>query len=154
MSAVLRISDDFFEESYSLVALKSDLEDHSLVYAINGSLKCNFARTRTDLELMDRTFFTVFEWRDEIAERSWALIGNKGMKKELVSDGGLFDNEPSFSKQWLVPEYREADFIFRLEREENGLEAHLIKALMSIPKVIAAYRIDAAKLKQRNNLIF
>jgi|SRR5690606_33988786 len=149
-----KISDDFYGESYTFIALRSNLEDHALVFAINGYLKSNFKRTREDLELSGNFSFPVFEWKDVINDRYWTLIPNKCQKMELLEESGLFPEEPSYTTFYVIPEHREVDYILKLEQEDNDLETQLIKTFYKIPKIITAYILDTTKLKHKNNLIF
>ncbi|MCG2459341.1 IPExxxVDY family protein [Flavobacteriaceae bacterium F89] len=149
-----KISDDFYGELYTYIALRSNLEDHALVFAINRFLKSNFKRTRKDLELSENVSFPVFEWKDLINDRYWTLIPNKCHKMELIKDGGLFGEEPSISTFYVVPEHREVDYILKLEQEDNDLENQLIKTLFKVPKILTAYTLDTTKMKHKNNLIF
>lgn len=149
-----KISDDFYGELYTFIALRSNLEDHSLVFAINGYLKSNFIRSRKDLELSGNFSLPVFEWKDLINDRYWTLIPNKCQKIELLGDGGLFGEEPSYTTLYVVPEHKEVDYILKLEQEDNDLEEELVKKLFKIPKIVTAYILDPSKLKHKNNLIF
>jgi len=149
-----KISDDFYGESYTFIALRSNMEDHALVFAINAYLKSNFKRTRNDLELSENFSFPVFEWKDLINDRYWTLIPNKCQKMDFLGEGGLFQQEPSYTTFYIVPEHKEVDYILKLEQEDNDLEEQLIKTLFKIPKIVTAYTLDTTKLKHKNNLIF
>ena len=149
-----KISDDFYGELFTFIALRSNLEDHALVFAINGFLKSNFKRTREDLELSENFSFPVFEWKDVINDRYWTLIPNRCHKMERLEDGGLFGEEPSYTTFYVIPEHKEVDYILKLEQEDNDLEEQLVKKLFKIPKILTAYTLDTTKLKHKNNLIF
>lgn len=149
-----KISDDFYGELYTFIGLRTNLEDHALVFAINRYLKSNFKRTKKDLELSENFSFPVFEWKDLINDRYWTLIPNKSHKIALLEDGSLFGEEPSYTTFYVIPEHREVDYILKLEQEDNDLEEQLVKALFKIPNILTAYSLDTTKLKQKNNLIF
>lgn len=154
MAAVHKITGDFFEDSFTLIALHSSLEDHSMVYAINLGVKSVFKRAKKDLEIDDQSSFPIFEWQDESRDRFWSLIANSSTKKERFIAVDLFQDEPSFTKYHLIPEYKEVDYFIKIEHDDDLDEAALVKSLLNIPKLITAYIVDAENLKSKNNLIF
>ena len=154
MSAVHKISEDFFEDSFTLIALHSSLEDFAMVYAINLGIKTVFKRLPNDLELEAQLSFPIFEWQDKVNDRYWTLIANSRTKKEETIRTDLFQDEPSFAKYHLIPEYKEVDYFIKIEHDNDLNEPALVKSLLAIPKLVTAYSIDAERLKSRNNLIF
>jgi len=154
MATTHRIPDDFFEESFSLIAIHSSLEDYALAYTLNRCLKTRFARLRTDLDIDNGISFPIFEWKDTANDRYWTLISNISRKQEKGEALNLFTNEPPFTTYHLIPEFRDVDFFMKIEGEQAANEDELIKELGGIPNLIAAYGIDPEKLKSRKYLIF
>ena len=154
MMAIHKITADFYEDSFTLVALHSSMEDFAMVYAINLCLKSNFKRTTQDLELSDHISFPIFEWRDFHNDSYWTLLSNNSIQEESLVGSDLFANEPSFSKHNLVPEYKEADYLLKIEHDDNSLEEKVVRQLQAIPRIITAYILDVEQLKSKNNLIF
>lgn len=154
MVAVHKITDDFHEDSFTLVALHSSMEDHAMVYAINLCLKSNFKRSSKDLDLSQHISFPIFEWRDDGNDSYWTLMSNKSQQEENFVRGGLFENEPLFSKHYLLPEYKESDYLLKIEHEDDALEEQTVKQLLTIPNVITAYVLNVDHLKSKSNLIF
>ncbi|MBT8298657.1 MAG: IPExxxVDY family protein [Maribacter sp.] len=154
MTAVHKIIGDFFEDSFTLIALHSSDEDYAMAYAINLCIKSIFKRSSKDLELSEHRSFPYFEWHDDQHDRYWALIANTSTKKEGLVREGLFKDETSFIKHHLVPEYKEVDYFIKIEHDDDLNEDKLLKSLIAIPKMVTAYSIDADKLKSKNNLIF
>jgi len=154
MVAVHKISGDFYEDSFTLIALHSSMEDFAIVYAINKGIKSIFKRSSKDLELSEHLSFPFFEWQDDLNDRYWTLIANESTKKERLERGGLFQDEPSFAKRHLVSEYKEVDYFMKIEHDDDLDEEMLLKRLLDIPKMVTAYSIDIDKLKSKNNLIF
>ena len=152
--AVHKITDDFYEDSFALVALHSSLEDFSIVYTINSYLKSKFKRASEDLDLSEKVSFPIFEWKDDSTESYWTLISNKSQFQEKSMGNDLFENEPSFSKQYLLPEYREVDYILKIESDDFAFDEDVLKSLLTIPKIITAYILNTDHLKSKNNLIF
>jgi len=54
----------------------------------------------------------------------------------------------------LLPEYTTVDYLLKIEHDDEDIEEDILKTLLTIPKVITAYRIDIDTLKSKNNLIF
>lgn len=154
MAAVYKITDDFYEDSFTLVALHSSMADYAMVYALNLCLKSNFKRSSKDLDLSQHISFPFFEWRDDSNDSYWTLIVNNSQHEENFVRSDLFENEPSFSKHYLLPEYKESDYLLKIEHEDDALEEQTIKQLLTIPKVITAYVLDVDHLKSKSNLIF
>jgi hypothetical protein len=154
MVAVHKITGDFYEDTFYLIALHSSLEDYAMVYAINQCLKSNFKRAKTDLDLSEQGYFPYFEWKDEINDRFWTLIVNCSINEVRYKGIDLFRDEPSYTSNYLVPEYKEADYFLKIEADET-LNVHtIVKSLFEIQKVMTAYEIHIEKLKSKNNLIF
>lgn len=155
MSTVYKIKDDFFDESFLLVALHCSLEDYSMAYGLNNVLKANFKRNREDFELSENQSFPYYEWEDEFNCRYWVLFSNHSSKKEMVTNNDLFQYETTYSIPRLIPELKEVDYFLKIEDEDDTLnEDDIIKTLLGTPKIMAAYKVEANKLKSRNNLIF
>ncbi|MDV7137780.1 IPExxxVDY family protein [Maribacter sp. TH_r10] len=154
MAAVHKISGDFYEEDFTLIALHSTMQDYAVVYALNNVLMSLFVRAPKDLEVSEHMSFPFFEWQDDQHDRYWIVIANKSTKKELLVRDGLFQDEPSFAKHYLVPEHKEVDYFVKIEHDDDLNTSDLVKKLLTIPKIITAYSLDADTLKSRNNLIF
>lgn len=154
MAVTHRILDDFLEESFSLFAIHSTLEDYAVVYTLNQYLKSRFQRLQTDLDIDKGISFPIFEWKDVNNDRYWNLISNSCRKAEAGKTNELFNNEPSVTTYHLIPEYRDVDYLLKLEGEPDESEETIVKRLSGIPGFITAYAIDTNKLKSKKNLIF
>ena len=140
------------ETTFSLFAIHSNLEDYALAYALNKSCGLRLKRTDKDLELDRQGLFVVFHWKDQGNYREWTLFRNPGMEASSGPYEGLFPNEPTMNRPYLIPERKEVDFFLKLDGEEHGLK--MLPELLSIPKVITAYRLEVSKLKSKYNLIY
>lgn len=155
MSAVYKIKDDFFDESFLLVALHSTLEDYAIAYGLNSVLKSNFKRGKADFDLSENRSFPYYDWEDELNYRYWVLVSNQSAKKESVTNNDLFQYETTYSTPRLIPELKEVDYFLKIEGDEDTMDSNkIIKTLLGNPKIMAAYEVDINKLKSRNNLIF
>lgn len=154
MATTHRIFEDFYEETFALLALHSSLDDYAMVYALNSTLKTKLKRTRADLDTSENFSFPFFEWKDELNHRNWTLITNYSSKEESMGSDDLFQNEISFTTNYLVPEHRDVDYFLKIEQDDQDIDDELISAILEIPKIITAYPIDVDKLKSKHNLIF
>lgn len=154
MAAIHKISDDFYEDSFTLIALHSSLEDYAVVYALNKCLKSNLQRSRTDLDISHNIPFPIFEWKDAMNDAYWTLITNHSIKEVSLDQSGLFQNEPSYTVHHLISEYKEVDYFLKIEQDDLDVGHNIIKPILTIPKVIMAYIVEIHALKSKNNLIF
>jgi len=152
--AVHKITDDFYEDSFTLLALHSSMEDYAIVYAVNLCLKSNFKRTYQDLDISDHISFPIFEWKDDNTDNYWTLITNSSVQEDNLVRNGLFENEPSFIRHHIVPEHKDADYLIKIEHDDWSLEKNTVKQLLTVPSIITAYVLDVDQLKSKNNLIF
>jgi hypothetical protein len=152
MGATLRIYEDLYVEEFSLVGIHTSLEDHALVYALNGALKIHLKRTAKDLSFSSSISYPCFEWKDELYDRNWVLFINSCITSQQTSPAGLFPEELSYTSHQLVPEHKEVNYLLKMD--EDGLNAALLQKIKAIPKVVTAYAIETEKLKSKPNLIF
>lgn len=154
MVAIHKISTDFYEDSFDLIALHSNLEDYAMAYALNSSLKASFCRRRSDLDISTHIRVPIFEWKDDINDRYWTFFRNNNLREETISRSGLFSEEPAISKFTVVTEYRDVDYFIKIEQDDQIDTEALIKSLLAVPNIVMAYSIDTNKLKSKNNLIY
>lgn len=154
MAAIYKINDDFYDESFILIALHTTLEDYALVYGLNRSMKARFKRAKHNFELAENKSFPIFEWEDIFHDRYWVLIANHSSEQERIANNDLFQNETTYTKPRLVPEYKDVDYLLKIETEKEIETDALIKKILMLPRVMAAYEISTDKLKSKNNLIF
>ncbi|MGB5429271.1 IPExxxVDY family protein [Eudoraea sp.] len=153
MITLHKFSDDFCEENYVLMALHSGLEDYALAYTLNKALKTSLKRSKTDLDISNKTSFPIYEWKDKLNDRYWTLIVNTSIKDEYLEFDDLFRNETSSTVYHLLPEYKDVDYLLKIEQEEDEIDSGMMDAILEIPKIITAYQIETNKLKSKQNLI-
>ena len=149
-----KIFEDFYEETFGLIAIHSSLEDYAIVYALNNSLRTKLKRSPADLDMSENFSFPFFEWKDELNQRNWTLITNYSSKEESAGSEDLFKNEISYTAHYLIPEHREVDYFLKIEQDDYEIDETLIRVIQEIPKIITAYPIDVDQLKSKNNLIY
>ncbi|OBX25319.1 hypothetical protein LX77_01194 [Gelidibacter algens] len=151
--------DDFYDASYSLLAVHCRLEDYRLAYLLNRSLNLKLKRQPQDLDYKYfAATYAIYEWFDEEFFTTWHLVANVCKKEEdsLQSSGSLFStNEKVLKTYHLLPEFKNVDFFIKISNDERYLdEKQMLEKIQSIPQVITTYTIDVDKLKSKDNLIF
>ena len=149
-----KLSEDLCIEEFVLIALHSSSEDHTLVYSLNEFLKIRLSRSKEDLEIEDLGSFPIFEWKDQINERSWILITNVDAREENLKRQDLFQDEVSTTVKHLIPEHREVDYFLKVEQGDECLEYDIVKSLLKAPNIVTAYIVNTDRLKSKLNLIF
>ncbi len=149
-----KISADFFDDSFQLIAIHSNLEDYAITYAINSNCGLHLKRMKNDLHLEQNQTYAVFDWDDELNHMYWTLISNKCEVEEIIPSDGLFGSNVSTRTDHLIKERKEVDYFLKVDAAEDDILAQKIKAINKISKVITAYPLDTETLKSKRNLIF
>lgn len=154
MSAVHKLSIDYYDEPCLLIAIHTPLEDYTLAYQINKSLHTRLARLKQDIELGSDARFSVFGWEDVSTDVYWQLIANQTEVFTQERYGDLFQSTPVATRACLVPELKEVDYFIKVDEADQALEEQLLEALVHIPSVVTAFAVEYDRLKSKNNLIF
>jgi len=149
-----KISADFFDDSFQLIAIHSNLEDYAITYAINSNCGLFLKRMKNDLHLEQNQSYSVFDWDDELNHMYWNLISNKCEVEQIIPSEGLFGNDVSTRTDHLIKEHKDVDYFLKVDAAEEDVLAQKIKAINKISKVITAYALDTETLKSKRNLIF
>ena len=110
-----KISAELYFESFELLAFHTTLEDYAMAYALNKKLKLRLQRTKKDINLVEASSFSLFEWIDELNDNHWMLFKNKSDKQIDGSLGGLFENDKTIYTDYLVNERKEVDYFLKIE---------------------------------------
>ena len=151
--------DDFYDASFSLLAIHCGLEDYRLVYLLNMYLGLRLERKEQDLDYKYfASSYSIYEWENLEQDTIWNLVSNVCRKEEdsLQSTGSLFTTQSKVLKTYnLMPELRNVDYLVKITNETLHFNEKLIlDKIQSIPQVITAYSIDTDQLKAKDNLIF
>ncbi len=149
-----RILEDYSEDNFRLFAIHSNVEDYAMAYGINNALKLRLKRAHSDFDLDKYITFPCFEWKDELQDITWHLLCNSSTTRERSNPGELFPDEPTVNLHYLIPEYKDADYVLRTEGGTEQLTEEVLKGVLAIPHVITAYEIETTILKSKENLIF
>lgn len=133
---------------FLLLGISCPEKPYRLCWALNGQLKIAFQKS-TDREVQDKnqqaqSIFSVFSFRDEEMYTDYRIIVNKTESTGNVS-----------SARFLIPEYKQADYLFIVQGELPYAEKNtILKKVKDIQFVQTAFEIDPGKLKSKENLLF
>lgn len=150
------------EEDYSLVAIHCSVASYKMAFLLNKQLNTRLTRRPLDLEFSNdglEVSFPLYQYDDEKSYTSFFLIGNtcRSQAAQIHSSGGLFNDEPNVSQvtTFLVPEYRKADYLLKIESDLELLPIEdMITQLNRVNDVVTAYQVQPDRIKSKNNLIF
>jgi len=122
--------DDFFDTSFSLLAIHCGLEDYRMAYLLNKQLGLNLSRMSRDLDYKYfAASYSVYEWYNEENQISWNLISNVCKKEEdsLQSSGSLFNLQNKVLKTYhLLPEYKNVDYLIKITNDNQNFNERII----------------------------
>ncbi|WP_353777230.1 IPExxxVDY family protein [Winogradskyella sp. 3972H.M.0a.05] len=150
--------DDFYDASYTLIAVHCRIEDYRLAYLLNQYLDLKLERKEKDL---DYNYFAasypIYEWENTSQFVTWNLIANqcKTEEESLQSSGSLFETDRVYKTYQLIPELKNVDYLIKISHESNSINSRLIIGkLQNIPQIITTYSVEVDSLKSKDNLIF
>jgi len=151
--------EDFEEDSFLLLAIHCTLDDYRIAYLLNKQLNINLKRKSQNLDYKyTSASYSIYEWENTKQQVTWNLVSNICKKEEdsLSSSGGLFVGQEKLMRTHnLIPEYKKADYLLKINNENYQIsEKKIIDDIQNIPQVATVYSIDASQLKSKENLIF
>jgi len=151
--------DQFYDETYSLLALHCTIEDYRVAYLLNQYLNINLKRHPKDLDFeYIKASYALYEWEDSQRQMTWNLVSNICRREEesLVSSGSLFNSKEKITRTFsLIPEFKNVSFFLKIDNDGNHInEKVIINKIHKIPQIATAYSIDLFDVKSKDNLIF
>ncbi|WP_299095470.1 IPExxxVDY family protein [Winogradskyella sp.] len=150
--------DDFYDDTYKLIAIHCRLEDYRLAYLLNQKLELRLQRKKEDIDMEYlKSSYSIFEWNNESQYVTWNLVSNVCKKEEdsLYSIGLFQTNEKVMKTFNLVPEYKKVDYFIKISEEiQNVNDKLILNKLQSIPQIITSYTVNPSELKSKDHLIF
>jgi len=151
--------DDFYDASFSLIAIHCRLEDYRLAYLLNKHLNLNLKRKENDLDYKYfAASYSIYEWENVNEYITWNLVSNVCKKEEdsLQSSGSLFEQYNKVLKTYnLISELKDVDYLLKISNETQLFnEKVVIRKLQSISQIITTYSVNAIALKSKEYLIF
>ena len=142
------------DHDYSLIVIKSVLEDYRLAYFLNDVFALQLKKENFELSFHNRKGeFSVFGFEDLTNNSYWNLIANKQViENKVKSDNyNLFDEISNTFV--LIPEEKKADYFLEIENNTKKITT-IIKKINTIHRVITSYEINPNELKSKDLLIF
>ncbi|MCM5662551.1 IPExxxVDY family protein [Galbibacter mesophilus] len=157
--AIYKLLDDFYEHSYTLIAIHGSLADYKLAYLLNLEFQIKLQRLNTDVNIAEEKSVPTFKWFDDENEVSWALVKNKTSIETSIElanvTTGLFGADKATRNAFFISEYSKVDYFLKIDEEgPYHKEIEVLMALKKIPGIITAYKVETQQLKSKNNLIF
>lgn len=153
--------DEFEADSFSLIAIYTNLEDFRLAYFINLVLNLNLKKNPIDILVNTsegETNFTSFVFENLKQEISWNLFqnkseisySNKDLNLNLFSDFNI----QTTKKVFILPEFKKVDFFLKIDHQEDINLVEIVKNINKIDRISSVNSIEISKIKNKNNLIF
>ena len=143
-----------FNHDYTLIVIKTVLEDYRLAYFLNKIFGLQLKKENFELNFDHKKgSFSVFGFDDITVNSYWSLIANKQVvnEEEKKNNYNLFDE---ISNTYiLIPEEKKADYFLKTENNTKQITT-IIKKINTIHRVITSYEINPNDLKSKDLLIF
>ena len=130
-----------YDYDFDVVGISCHARDYRLCWALNQKLGIALTKQEKDLEIKTKkqplaTGHSLYSFYDEMDHIEYQLVINK-------SGGSI-----------ILPEQKNADYIFLLRNNFVIEMDELMQKLNSIEMVQTAFRIELNTLKSKENLIF
>ncbi len=154
--------DDFYDDSYVLIAVHCGLEDYRLAYYINQKLPVLLSKSADEIQIsikQGETNFSRYNYFNSEDAIAWNLVQNKNevYQSEKEDTNDLFSSIAMnlATKVYLLPEFKKADYFLKIDNAQNAVNLSEIKTILNtIDSVSTVYTIDTNQIKSKNNLIF
>ena len=151
--------DDFYNDTFSLLAIHCTIEDYRVAYLLNQYLQIKLKRNPQDLDFKYvAASYPIYEWEDKSQQMTWNLVSNVCKKEEdsLISTGSLFNTQSKIVRTHnLIPEYKKVNYLLKIDNDGNFInEKTIIHKIQEITQIAVVYSIDVTQLKSKENLIF
>jgi hypothetical protein len=157
--AVHKLFIDAFEDSaYEAVAIHTTLEPYRLAFFINKTLGLLLHKKFQKVDVPKGfDVLECFYYEESHIEVVWWLFENRqeSNAKTVESGLGLFAEEVTKSNIFVLPEFKQSDFILKIDGNIEQIDmASLLKKIQKISSVSTVYTLPQKKIKNKNNLIF
>lgn len=147
--------EDFSTVEYELIAIHTTIEVTKLAFLLNKHLntRFHFFDLIDKKEKKEKGCFERYLYKDEENGIHWNLLENKSIIAGAVSQESLF--EQFEQTMYLIPEFKKADFILKIDYEDSFQTLHeIIQNISMISTISMSYKIDKNNIKTKSNLIF
>jgi len=156
------------EYDFSIIGIKTILDDHALAYHLNRKINTYFVRSEKDLDIQSKSenelsYFSHFIYQNEEEMEEWHLISNKYNTENNFSEEAKESLQDLFSQnqqstqitRYFIPENKEINYILRIDSIENKMRVDdLVNKIRAISSITTAYSIEYNTLRSKRNLIF
>lgn len=151
--------EEFDQVDYDLIAIHTTLEDYRLAFKINQHLGILLSKNENEITFEINRLpasFSRFTFEDEEAMMSWDLIQNKQEIELPINNqnSSLFEETSTIKQINLVTDLKKADFVLKIEHDEQIEIKDIINKLKKIDFITTVYEVDPNEIKSKNNLIF
>tara|TARA_B100000768_G_scaffold97833_1_gene91246 strand:- start:116 stop:592 length:477 start_codon:yes stop_codon:yes gene_type:complete len=142
------------EESFSLIAIHTSIEDFQLAYFINQSCATQFKRDHDLYSSHLKRNVNGLIWKNSWDEETyWHLFPNKYVdEKSSSQQANLLFEEDYFIEQYVLPEFKQVNYF--IKKPEDTTNSLFIKKIQELPEVQIAYSIAEKAIKSTKNIIF
>lgn len=147
--------EDFSTVEYELIAIHTSIEVTKLAFLLNKHLntRFHFFDLIDKKEKKEKGCFERYLYKDEENGIHWNLLENKTIIAGAVNQESLF--EQFEQTMYLIPEFKKADFILKIDYEDSFQTLHeIIQNISTISTISMSYKIDKNNIKTKSNLIF
>ncbi|RNL92984.1 IPExxxVDY family protein [Sinomicrobium pectinilyticum] len=153
--ATLKLSDDFYEPTCSLVAVHCPMEAYRLAYFLNLHLQIGLRRTAGKEPNEGDMLSEYYEWENRMEETVWSLIVNATRTTVSSAGNALFPSDVLTMTKYLIPEMKKVDYFLKIDNAEGyDIDRQIVQRINKIPRIATAYEVDVNQLKSKHNLIF
>ncbi|GIJ97745.1 hypothetical protein CAPN001_23140 [Capnocytophaga stomatis] len=152
---VHRLSRDFLDDDFRLMAIHTTMKDYRLVYFLNKILKIRLSKEskkKTFVGVDGNADFSYYHWYDESSKINWNCIANRSVTETKMKVTSLFESTTFVN--YLIDNQRKIDFFLKINPEGRFDEKEIIKKIAAIPDISAIYKIDTDTLSSKHKLIF
>jgi hypothetical protein len=158
------------EFDFTIIGIKTILEDYLLAFYLNKELGTYFERCENDIDVIEEevekeeelNFFSHFIFNNIEEMEEWHLISNRyyteiplSIEREESQDLFSLNKQTIQVTKYFIPEKKEVEYLLRIDSiEDKSRLNELINKIRSIQAITTAYLIEYNTLRSKRNLIF
>jgi hypothetical protein len=152
--------DDFDEPVFQAFAIQTTIEPYRLSFFLNEKLQIHLKPNDKGFEAVFKKeirTFTGYSYHNEDTDEIFDLVKNSQTFIETLKPtaNSLFGESIEYrtAKMYLVPEFKKADYILRIENAAQAPE-EIAEKIKTITTTTFVQLLNVNELKSKNNLIF